>query len=194
MATAFSQDEREKIKIALVEAARKYAAKYGLKKTSVDDLAASAGISKGMFYKFYPTKELLFFEMMEYLHTLVYGKAKEVLLKRVDLPAGERLAEAFLTVIAVMEETAMLDFYENELTYLLRKIPDDILRVHYHSDEQHIKELMQLAGFKFIFPLEVVAGVMRALVLTVSYRKEIGGCYPQVLKVLVYSACNSILK
>jgi AcrR family transcriptional regulator len=194
LATAFSQVERAKIKIALIEAARQYVAKYGMKKTPVDDLAASAGISKGMFYKFYPAKEILFFEMMEHLHTLIYGRAKEVLLKRLDLPAGGRLAEAFLTILAVMEETALLDFYENELGYLLRKIPEDILRAHYHNDEQHIKELMQFAGFQFTLPLEMVAAVLRTLVLTLSHRKEIGECYPQVIKLLVYSVCNSMVK
>jgi AcrR family transcriptional regulator len=193
MATAFSEDERAKIKIALLEAARQCAAKYGMKKTSVDDLAASAGISKGMFYKFYPTKEMLFFEMLEQLHTYVYGKAQAVLEKRLDLKAEERLAEAFLAAIAAMEEVAMLDFYENEMAYLLRKIPDAVLKEHYHSDDQHIEEFMQLAGFKFTVPPKVVSAVMRALVLTVSHRKEIGEYYPEVLKLLVYSTCNNIL-
>jgi AcrR family transcriptional regulator len=194
MATAFSQDEREKIKVALLETARQYTAKYGMKKTSVDDLAANAGISKGMFYKFYPTKEILFFEMLEQLHTLIYGKAEAVLLKRVDLPAGERLAEAFLAAIAAMEETAMLDFYENELTYLLRKIPDDVLKAHYHSDDQHIEELMRLSGIEFTLPFNVVSAVIRALVLTVSHRKEIGERYPEVLKLLARSICNSMVR
>jgi AcrR family transcriptional regulator len=194
VATAFSQTEREKIKTALIEAARYYAAKYGMKKTPVDDLAASAGISKGMFYKLYPSKEMLFFEMLEHLHTLVYCRAAEILLRRVDLPAGERLAEALMTVIATMKDHAMLDFYENELGYLLRKIPEDILKAHYHSDEQHIEELMQLAGFHFNHPTAVVAAVQRMLLLMVAHRQEVGECYPQVLKVMVYSVCNNIVK
>jgi AcrR family transcriptional regulator len=193
MATAFSQDERDKLKAALLKAAQQCAAKYGMKKTSVDDLAASVGISKGMFYKFYQSKEMLFFEMMEQLHTRIYGKAKEVLVNRLDLPAGERMAEAFLAAIATMEETAMLDFYENDLNYLLRKIPDDILKAHYHSDEQHIQALMELAGVNFSVPLNVASAVIISLVLTVSHRREIGDCYPQALKLLAYSTCKSIV-
>lgn len=50
----------------------------GLKKTSVAELCADAGISKGSFYLFYPSKEALFFEIQQqeeqaYKQTLLHA-------------------------------------------------------------------------------------------------------------------------
>lgn len=61
MATAFTEQEVQIIKSKLKEAARQFAVTTGVRKTSVDQLALATGISKGAFYKFYPSKEALFF-------------------------------------------------------------------------------------------------------------------------------------
>jgi len=193
VATAFTNEEKEKIQEELISAAMDMTAKYGMKKTSVDQLAERVGISKGMFYKFYPTKEMLFFEMLEHMHTTVYGRAIDVLQSRVDLSEKERLAETFLAAIGEMEDMGMMDFLENEIQFLLRKIPDDVLKKHYHSDMQHIEELMEMSGFQISLPSDIVSALIRALMLTISHREQIGDCYPEVLKILVYSVCDRII-
>ena len=65
MAVGFTTKERESITEALLRAAGRHAALSGMKKTSVDELCAEAGISKGAFYSFYPSKEHLFLTVME---------------------------------------------------------------------------------------------------------------------------------
>lgn len=64
MAVGFTTKERESITEALLRAAGRHAALSGMKKTSVDELCAEAGISKGAFYSFYPSKEHLFLTVM----------------------------------------------------------------------------------------------------------------------------------
>ena len=56
MATAFSPQERERIRDSLLDAALKSAASLGMRHATVDELAREAGISKGAFYRFYPSK------------------------------------------------------------------------------------------------------------------------------------------
>ncbi len=65
MPTAFTQHERAHIRAALQSKGYELFAAYGIKKTSVEELAKSAGISKGAFYLFYDSKEELFFELLE---------------------------------------------------------------------------------------------------------------------------------
>ena len=65
MATAFTEQELNIISAKLKDAARHCAGTFGVRKTTVDQLAAAADISKGTFYKFYPSKEALFFELLE---------------------------------------------------------------------------------------------------------------------------------
>ena len=50
-----------------------------LKKTSVDQLTKAVGIAKGSFYKFYESKEILFFAVLEDIHAELYGVADQVL-------------------------------------------------------------------------------------------------------------------
>ena len=77
MATAFTEQEKQQILRRLRQEARRCASHIGMKKTTVDQLAESAGISKGAFYKFYPTKEALFLEVLEEWHSELYEKAAQ---------------------------------------------------------------------------------------------------------------------
>ncbi len=44
----------------------------GMKKTSVDQLTKAVGIAKGSFYKFYESKEMPFFAVLESIHSELY--------------------------------------------------------------------------------------------------------------------------
>ena len=74
MATAFSPQERERIRESLLDAALKSAASQGMRHATVDELAREAGISKGAFYRFYQSKEHLFLSMLERTHEEMYGE------------------------------------------------------------------------------------------------------------------------
>ncbi len=52
MARAFTEQEKQNIRSKLLAECRKSWAKYGYKKTSIDELCAQVGISKGAFYLF----------------------------------------------------------------------------------------------------------------------------------------------
>lgn len=71
MARSFSEREKEAIRKGLIAACQQSWAQYGYKKTSVDELCRQAGISKGAFYLFFPSKESLFCEVL----CLVQGQA-----------------------------------------------------------------------------------------------------------------------
>lgn len=60
MARSFTEREKENIKRSLQETCKRSWTQSGYKKTSVDDLCRQAGISKGAFYLFYESKEVLF--------------------------------------------------------------------------------------------------------------------------------------
>jgi AcrR family transcriptional regulator len=57
---AFREDERARIEARLLETGRALFERQGLRRTNVAELARAAGIGKGSFYLFYPTKEGLF--------------------------------------------------------------------------------------------------------------------------------------
>lgn len=60
MPRAFREDERARIEARLLETGRALFERQGLRRTNVAELARAAGIGKGSFYLFFPTKEALF--------------------------------------------------------------------------------------------------------------------------------------
>ena len=70
---AFTDYETEQLRKALLKETRHCAVTLGMKKTSVDQLTKAVGIAKGSFYKFYESKEMLFFAVLENIHSELYG-------------------------------------------------------------------------------------------------------------------------
>jgi len=64
MPRAFTNTERERIHDKLVDAGRSCFTRYGLKKTTIEDLVKIAGIAKSSFYLFFKSKEALYIELM----------------------------------------------------------------------------------------------------------------------------------
>ena len=72
---AFTDYETEQLRKALLKETRRCAVTLGMKKTSVDQLTKAVGIAKGSFYKFYESKEMAFFAVLESIHSELYGVA-----------------------------------------------------------------------------------------------------------------------
>lgn len=191
---AFTDYEAEQIREALLEEARRCAFTLGMRKTSVEQLTQAVGISKGSFYKFYESKELLFFAILEGIHTELYEIAEKTLLKNTALPASKRTAKAILDVCKRLSDTGAMTFIENDADTLLRRLPEPIKKEHYHDDETHIRELLEKSGLTPKGGTELTAATVRGLILTVSHQEQIGELYPQVLETLVCGACKELFE
>ena len=65
MPKTFTGKEKEIIRKTLIRNGKELFSKYGLKKTSITELTNTAGIAQGTFYKFFESKEELYFEILE---------------------------------------------------------------------------------------------------------------------------------
>ena len=166
---AFAGHEAERIREALLEEARRCAVTLGMRKTSVEQLTQAAGISKGSFYKFFDSKETLFFCVLEGIHTQVYEVAERALRENGG-DAAERAARAILAACETLSDSGAMTFVENDADAILRKIPDEIRRVHYHDDEVHINALLEENALIPRAPKTLVAATVRGLILTVLHQ------------------------
>lgn len=192
MSVAFSSQERAEIQRSLKQTALRYAGTLGMRKTSVEQLAQAAHISKGAFYKFYASKELLYFELLEDIHSEVYTLAGRILQENGELSAAERGAKALLAVCRSLEARGLMEFLEHDVPYLLRKVPKEVQLKHYHSDEVHIQALLSENKLVPKGGVALATATIRGLLLTVSHKEEIGTQYPAVLELLVYGACRQL--
>ncbi len=64
MPRAFTAVEKETIRERLLQAGRDCFMRYGLKRTTIEDLTGPAGIAKASFYLFFDSKEALYLQIM----------------------------------------------------------------------------------------------------------------------------------
>ena len=81
MPKAWSEREKEYIKKTLLSEGKTLFEKYGLQKTTVDDIVHAAQISKGSFYIFYQSKEELYFDVLDSVEQELREKIFENLFK-----------------------------------------------------------------------------------------------------------------
>lgn len=189
---AFSAFEVEQIYKALLAETRRCAVTLGLRKTSVDRLTQAVGISKGSFYRFFASKEQLFFAVLEDIHTEFYDVADVVLRENIGLPPAERAAKAILAVCKRMSDTGVMTFIENDAAALLQRLPEKIKAEHYHNDETHIRDLLETNSLSPKGGAELATAIVRGLILTISHKEQIGSLYPQALELLVCGACAEL--
>ena len=189
---AFTDYETEQLHKALLKETRRCAVTLGMKKTSVDQLTKAVGIAKGSFYKFYESKEMAFFAVLESIHSELYGVADQALHRNGGLPTSGRAAKAVLAVCRRLSDTGDMVFIENDAKLLLQRLPEDVKNVHYHDDETHIRTLLEMGGLQPKGGMALAAATVRGLILTVSHQEQIGVLYPQVLETLVRGACQEL--
>lgn len=193
MATAFTSRERERIYESLRDAALNSAATVGMRRATVDELAHEAGISKGAFYRFFDSKEHLFLSMLERLHEEMYGNAERVLEERTDLPIRERTIQAVYEVCRVAEKHDVIPFMREEVPLLLRRLPDELLREHYISDDERIKRLILKADVSLKTSLETAVTAIRVLLMTLSFKNDVGEDFDDALRLMIEGACDRML-
>ena len=191
---AFTEEQNEKIRRDLIREARCCGVTVGMRKTSVEQLTEAVGISKGSFYKFFDSKELLFFAVLEDIHTECFAAAQKSLQENAAIDPASRTAAAILAACRWLSETKAFVFIENDAEFLLHRLPEEVKTAHYHDDETHIRLLLEKYDLVPNRGISLAAATVRGLILTVSHKEQIGELYPQVLETLVYGACRELFK
>ena len=191
---AFTEEQDETIRRDLIREARCCGVTVGMRKTSVEQLTEAVGISKGSFYKFFDSKELLFFAVLEDIHTECFAAAQKSLQENAAIAPASRTAAAILAACRWLSETKAFVFIENDAEFLLHRLPEEVKTAHYHDDEMHIRLLLEKYDLVPNRGISLAAATVRGLILTVSHKEQIGKLYPQVLETLVYGACRELFK
>jgi len=126
MPKPFSAAQKEAIRDKLMEVGRACFLRYGLKKTTIDDLVKPAGIAKASFYLFFDSKEALYLEiflqeipeMMQRLMAASFGKTddtREALILMMKSIADELQTNEFSRVI--LDDPSELQRFADSLDF-----------------------------------------------------------------------------
>ena len=142
MPKGFSEREKELIKIKLFEKGSELFAKYGLKKTSIDEIVKAVGISKGAFYKFYNTKEELFINIIRQVEKDYRATLDEELSK---LSPSELSLEYILnrSMELIEDNPLILTLVKpDEFNYIYRKMPEEAFKENMEIDHNYTESLI----------------------------------------------------
>ncbi len=177
MPRGFSDQEKSMIRQHLIEQGYQQFSTFGLKKTNVEELAKAAGISKGAFYLFYESKELLFMDVIENAET----RFRQQILKEIVQPGGTpraRLSSVFKKAFTLWKTIPLLQqFTRAEYEVLSRRIPLEKLQVHMQADHNFLDELIdrgKRAGIPFQVKADEINGLMYIIFLTVLHEEDFG--------------------
>jgi AcrR family transcriptional regulator len=113
--------------------------RYGFKRTSMNDIAESAGISRGALYLLFQNKEDIFRTLCEHLHGKAILRAKAALQSEVSF--SERLIAAFEGKDLELFELVCSSAHGSELIDLSHAISADI----FQAAEREFHELLTAA-------------------------------------------------
>ncbi|MBR4131993.1 MAG: TetR/AcrR family transcriptional regulator, partial [Oscillospiraceae bacterium] len=185
MATAFGKSEQDEIRSVLRRSAWNHACAEGMKNTSVDQLAAEAGISKGAFYHFYRCKELLFLEVLSRWHQQLFENV-EAFMKENSSLAPEELAKVSLKrALHLLLYNPAAKFILTERDVLLRRVSPEAREKLYRSDEAIVRKLIDICGVTLNIPIDTAVSMIRLLLISTCHADEIGPAYDDVIEKLI---------
>ena len=143
MPRAFTDNEKASIRRRLLLEGRRAVARSGFRATTVEALCRSAGISKGAFYAFFPSKEALFMELLQN----VEREQRRDLEATLALPhaTSEELVSRFLRHVfdALRREPVLAALATPEdAAYLVRSVPPEELHRRKLEDDRYFEEIL----------------------------------------------------
>lgn len=125
MPKIYSETEKKNIRDALRREAGKCLHQYGVRKTTVDELVRRVAIPKGTFYLFYPSKEALFFDLLESFYAETEETYPEMLQEIDENHIVTSLTDIFYTIIMRFYHAGLYWFLDGaELELVLRRLPE----------------------------------------------------------------------
>lgn len=177
MAKGFTSEEKVIIYNKLLECGKDYIGKYGVKRTSVDDVVREVGISKGAFYKFFESKELFALKVMEKI-----DQDLKVLLVS-NIPCSrENFREELIENLYNFTNELTNPVYakvisQEEINYITRSLPEKDIRKYLNNDDSFGSKVLDMIS-SYIevnnVDADIITGMLKVLILTIQNEEIVG--------------------
>jgi TetR/AcrR family transcriptional regulator, transcriptional repressor of aconitase len=135
------KNKRSITRSQIIDAASACFAEYGYDKTTFDDVAKKAGISRALIYTYFKSKQEFFFTMMDEKHKNYLAQSQEVL--ESDLTTKEKLRK--IIDIWIIDPHRII--YKSPLPNIWLKPVKSIQESEKILREDFIKSLIPLIGY-----------------------------------------------
>jgi AcrR family transcriptional regulator len=186
MARSFRDGEKKAIRERLLASGREMFERYGPKKTSIEELSASAGIGQGTFYLFFASKEDLFFEVLQQEELALRGRIGGLLSEGEPTRKGLKRAMSGSLDLLVKNPFIMRLLESGEYDRFVSRVREEKCASHLDEERGYIEG-------ERVKP-EVLAGLLYGLFVLHLHRKQIGeAAFPQVMELLTDVICDALV-
>lgn len=187
MPKAYSDQERAYIRKRLHEEAVLCIKQYGMRKTSVDELVRRVNIPKGTFYLFYPSKEMLFFEVMMDFHDQVHAEVLRAVEALKEDMTPDTLTDLLFRFYKMTDDSVLMPMIvSGDIELLMRKLPDEVVAAHQAQDDFSVEQMAAMLPGMEGENIELFSAALRAVFLLLLHKREIGApVFDDVLKMLL---------
>lgn len=193
---SYTDKEKEYIVCSLKKEAQECLITYGIKKTTVDELVKRVNIPKGTFYLFYPSKEALFFHVINDIHDDIQNKLTAEAAGFNGNMSVDSLTDLLMKYFKMVDETNLLKLIvSGEIEALMRKLPDDMLSEHLKKDDFSLEQMISLIPSAKGKNPESFSGAFRGIFMTMLYKREIGEkIYEEALRLMIRGLVIELLE
>ena len=199
MPKAFTEEEFNQLNKKLLSIGKQLIIEHGYSKIGIRDITGEANISSGMFYKFYKSKDRLFFAILDREKSIVRDRILSKIKMKIACP--EKALSAFYYVIIEELES-------NPLMHSII-LNSDYNKITANMDEKTLieereKSLIPLKGIFMhwcnvygyrLEDIEMVIEALRSLVYLWFHREEIGtDRYDLIIGFLIQRIVQSLEK
>ena len=186
MPKIYSEKEKKIIIQRLKEEANLLMQEKGVKKTTVDELVKRVGIPKGTFYLFYPSKEMLLFDVAQDFHEQVdehmtQGVNKIIQDNKISMDVAdfseyvEEITDLILGAMEITYNSCLKVLLEpTSMALVLSKLPEDVLAKHREDDSDMGAGIFKAFAAKRNLSVQAVSGTFMMIILGGIYKREIG--------------------
>lgn len=196
MPKSYSEQEREYIRKRLKEEAAKCLARYGVRRTTVDEIVKQVNIPKGTFYLFYKSKELLLFEVIQEQQKDINRGLYEAISNIAEAEfSAEKLTDMIFKFYKTAEKMPILKLLDTgEVELLIRKLPRETVEGHLQDDTDTIEKMLALLPVKKDADIKVISASFHAVYFATLHKAEIGEQYDEALRTLIYGIVTQIIE
>lgn len=192
MARSFTEQEKQNIQSKLLTECEKSWAKFGYKKTSIDELCIKAGISKGAFYAFFESKEALFCDTLRLVQDRLYGYANQIMESE---PNKYGIAKVLKAIYREYDKNPFIyDTHSMDFLSFTNKLNEQQLKQISEYSEKSGKIFFEKPYLKFAVDKDKGIATLYATLSIISVKENLSHNHLDVFDFMVDSLIDKIFK
>lgn len=191
MARGFTEQEKAMIRQSLIDVFEKELTKNKLNKISIDEIVKKVGISKGAFYNFFPSKEMLFLQVLEDTQEKIVQEVMTIINTK-NKSNKENLKDIFLLIVDKLLTHQWITRMSS--VEFVRKLPAEYKERLTSQDIIDFQKILKLLNLTCNIPMEQLIIMVQMLLLSTTRGNDFGQEYRNTIKEFINLMVDNLIE